>query len=348
MFRNSSADTNAQTDALVQSLPFLTGILNQATASLQSSGKPVSPGVASLFGATDLSDIYITLAHGHIFLLRTHPPVSESDNTLPTIWSLIKGALSSQGTPTGDVTGDAIDRLRVLIRETQAEVPGVNVGLTGEPVLDYDQMTSSQKDTTLASIVSLVLCGLIFIYGYNETGRPIKSAFCLVIGLCYTLAFAALTVGHLNVLTITFVPMLIGLAIDFGVHLITRYEEGLRLGKFKKTALMKAMVYTGQGIFTGAFTTAGAFIAMIFTNFRGIQEMGVICGGGLLLCLVPMITMLPVMLRCADGRMSLTMRGKRIWPARVSKVPGWNGPSSSSASPFSCARSRPRKFIGAR
>ncbi|HTR42705.1 MAG TPA: MMPL family transporter [Pseudomonadales bacterium] len=296
MFRNSSADTNAQTDAMIQSLPFLTGILNQATTALQSTGKPVSPGVASLFGATDLSDIYITLAHGHIFLLRTHPPVSESDSTLPTMWSLIKGAISSKPSPNGDVTGAAIDRLRELIKETQAEVPGVNVGLTGEPVLDYDQMTSSQKDTTLASIVSLVLCALIFIYGYNETGRPIKSAFCLVIGLCYTLAFAALTVGHLNVLTITFVPMLIGLAIDFGVHLITRYEEGLRHGQFKKTALMKAMVYTGQGIFTGAFTTAGAFIAMIFTNFRGIQEMGIICGGGLLLCLVPMLTMLPVML----------------------------------------------------
>ena len=41
------------------------------------------------------------------------------------------------------------------------------------------------------------------------------------------------------------------------------------------------MVYTGQGIFTGAFTTAGAFLAMGFTDFKGIQEMGVICGGGL-------------------------------------------------------------------
>ena len=140
MFRESSADTNAQTDTLVQSLPFLAGILNQATTALESSGKPVSPSVASLFGATDLSDIYITFDHSRIFLLTTHPPVNESDNTLPTIWSLLKGALFPQKTATGDVTGDAIDRLRELIRETQIEVPGVNVGLTGEPVLDYDQM----------------------------------------------------------------------------------------------------------------------------------------------------------------------------------------------------------------
>jgi hopanoid biosynthesis associated RND transporter like protein HpnN len=296
LFRTSSADTNAQTDELVQSLPFLTSILKQATTSVQSSGQPVSPGVASLFGANDASDIYITFDHGHIFLLTTHPPVGESDSTLPTMWSLLKGAMDPQHAPTGDVTGDAIDRLRELIRETQEEIPGVNVGLTGEPVLDYDQMTQSQKDVTLASIVSLALCAIIFIYGYNETGRPIKAAFCLLIGLAYTLAFATLTVGHLNVLTITFVPMLIGLAIDFGVHLITRYEEELRHGRFKKTALRKAMALTGQGIFTGALTTAGAFVAMIFTNFRGIREMGIICGGGLLLCLVPMMTMLPVLL----------------------------------------------------
>jgi predicted RND superfamily exporter protein len=56
------------------------------------------------------------------------------------------------------------------------------------------------------------------------------------------------------------------------------------------------LVFTGQGIFTGALTTAGAFLAMAFTNFKGIQEMGIICGGGLLVCFIPMMTLLPVML----------------------------------------------------
>lgn len=330
MFRTASANTNAQTDSLIQSVPLLTGILNQATTSLQSSGRPVSPGVASLFGANDPADVYITFNHGHIFLLNTHPPVNESDNSLPTIWSLIMGAIFPERNTGGDVTGDAIDRLRELIHETQAEVPGVNVGLTGEPVLDYDQMTQSQKDATLASVVSLVLCAIIFIYGYNETGRPIKAAFCLIIGLAYTLAFATLAVGHLNVLTITFVPMLIGLAIDFGVHLITRYEEELRHGHLKKTAIKKAMTYTGQGIFTGALTTAGAFIAMICTNFRGIREMGIICGGGLLLCFIPMMTLLPVLLlrgrqNVIDRRLKEDLRRERIeniWLKRPAIVIG--------------------------
>jgi len=175
-------------------------------------------------------------------------------------------------------------------------VPGVNVGFTGEPVLELDEMLQSQKDTTVASIVSLIICALIFIYGYNETGRPIKATLCLIIGLGYTMAFATASIGHLNILTITFVPMLVGLAIDFGVHLVTRYEEELRHGKTEAEAVAKAMVFTGKGIFTGAVTTAMGFLAMAFTNFRGIQEMGVICGGGLLICLVPMMTLLPALL----------------------------------------------------
>jgi hypothetical protein len=299
-FRTAPRGTNAQTDSLVQSLPVLTRILTQATADLQMPGSPPSPGVAALFGADNVTDVYNTLNQGRIFLLVTHPPVAAEDEAPPPLWELLKNAISEnvfhQQVASGDVTGDAIERLRQLIQQTKFEVPGVNAGLTGQPVLDYDQMVQSQKDVTLASVVSLFLCALIFIYGYNETGRPVKATLCLLVGLAYTLGFATLTVGHLNVLTITFVPMLIGLAIDYGVHLITRYEEELRHGKTQEAALTKAMVFTGQGIFTGSLTTAGAFLAMVFTNFKGIREMGIICGGGLLLCLIPMMTLLPVLL----------------------------------------------------
>ena len=270
-FRTTPHEANEKTDSLIQALPVLTRILTQANADLLMPGKPPSPGVASLFVAGDVSDTYLTLNHGRIFLLTTHAPNDA-------------------------LTGRTIDLLRQLIHQTKNEVPGVNAGLTGQPVLDYDQMIQSEKDIILASVVSLLLCALIFIYGYNETGRPVKATICLLVGMAYTMGFTTLTVGHLNVLTITFVPMLIGLAIDYGVHLITRYEEELRHGKPQEEALVKAMVFTGQGIFTGSLTTAGAFLAMYFTNFKGIQEMGIICGGGLLLCLIPMMTLLPVLL----------------------------------------------------
>ena len=288
-FRTAPREANADTESLVSSLPALTRIVTQAADSLRWAGTPPSPNIFTLFGGGEDTVLasYITFDHGRIFVVKTHAPSSEAG----------REASGQTAAPIqDDLDARSIIRLRQLVRETQMEVPGLNVGLTGQPVLDYDQMVQSEKDATLASIVSLVLCALIFIYGYNETGRPVKATICLIVGLAYTLAFAALAIGHLNILTVTFVPMLIGLGIDYGVHLITRYEEELRHGKTEEAALTKALVFTGQGIFTGALTTAGAFLAMAFTNFKGIQEMGIICGGGLLVCFIPMMTMLPVLL----------------------------------------------------
>src|SRR5260370_32501567 len=109
-------------------------------------------------------------------------------------------------------TSESFERLTQLVEETKREVRGLKVGVTGEAVLEDGEMEQSQKDTMVASVASLIICALIFIYGYQETGRPIKATFCLLLGLAYTMAFTTAVIGHLNILTITFVPILIGLA----------------------------------------------------------------------------------------------------------------------------------------
>ena len=272
-FRTAKQEASEANESLLKALPALERIITQATDSLRRSGAPPSPGITALFdpGEEAQQQMYITFAQGRIYLVTAQAPTEELNTA-------------------------AVLRLRELVEETKLEVLGINVGLTGEPVLELDEMAQSQKDTALASVVALALCALIFIYGYQETGRPVKATFCLIIGLGYTLGFATLVIGHLNILTITFMPILIGLAIDYGVHLISRYEEELRRGEAMETALTRAMVLTGQGILTGGLTTAGGFLAMGLTNFKGIQEMGIICGGGLVICLVPMMTLLPVLL----------------------------------------------------
>ncbi len=272
-FRTAKRETNAENSSLVSALPALGRIIQQAADSVVRPGTPPSPGVAALFGDSPEADqeIYITFNHGRIFLVTAHARAEH-------------------------LNADAVVRMRELVTETQREVGGVNTGITGEPVLEIDEMNQSQADTMVATVVSLVIVMVIFIYGYRETGRPLKATLCLIVGLGYTMGFTTLVVGHLNILTITFAPILIGLAIDFGVHLVTRFEEELRQGRTEGEAIEKAMVNTGLGIFTGCFTTAGAFFAMGITDFRGIQEMGIISGGGLLICLVPMMTLLPVLL----------------------------------------------------
>ena len=270
---HASEEATAENKSMVKAFPALERIVAQARDGLLRPGIPPSPGVTALFegGEQAEQELYITFGKGRIYL-ATAQAISEERR------------------------GAAVRRMRELVQETEVEVPGLNVGITGEPVLEHDEMEQSQRDSMLATVLSLVLVAVIFIFGYHETGRPLKATLCLLVGLAYTMGFTTLTVGHLNILTITFVPILVGLAIDFGVHLITRYEEELRHGRSERVALEKAMVNTGMGIFTGGFTTAGAFFAMAFTDFKGIQEMGIICGGGLLVSLVPMVTLLPVLL----------------------------------------------------
>src|SRR5690606_5891648 len=70
----------------------------------------------------------------------------------------------------------------------------------------------------------------------------------------------------------------------------------IRKGQTQYVAVQRAMVNTGLGIFTGCLTTAAAFFAMCFTDFKGIREMGIITGGGMLLSLIPMMTMLPALI----------------------------------------------------
>ncbi len=272
-FYSARKEQNAETDSLIKAFPALARIVRQAEASLRRPGPPPSPGIDALFGAGAEAERqkYITFAEGRIYLVSAKAR-TEGQNEA------------------------AVHKLRELVHRVQTEVPGVNAGVTGEPVLEMDEMAQSQDDSILASIVSLIVVVLLFVFAYRETGRPIKATVCLIVGLGYTMAYTTAVVGHLNILTITFVPMLIGLAIDFGVHLISRYEEELCGGRSEHQAIEKAMTYSGQGIFTGCLTTAGAFFAMGMTDFKGIQEMGIICGGGLLICVVPMMTLLPVLL----------------------------------------------------
>ena len=90
---------------------------------------------------------------------------------------------------------------------------------------------------------------------------------------------ATLVVGHLNILTIVFTTILIGLGIDFGIHILERYKEERMSGSNALNALQKTVQGTGRGNFAGAVTTALAFGGMIFTDFIGIVELGKISSG---------------------------------------------------------------------
>lgn len=189
---------------------------------------------------------------------------------------------------------------RQFIEETRKKFPDLTIGLTGEPVLDADQVESSMKSVSWATIITLVLIAALFLLSYHEFGRPFLAILTLIIATLWTFGFTVLTIGHLNIISNAFAAMILGLGIDFSIQLLGRYEEELSRGLNYLTALQEAAAHTGTAIFTGALTTAAAFYTMCFNDFSGLAELGIIAGSGILLCFISTFTVFPACLALID------------------------------------------------
>jgi uncharacterized protein len=188
-----------------------------------------------------------------------------------------------------------LQALRNHIRAVQRDFPDVQAGVTGSRALGSDEMVSSQRDTALATVLSLISVGLLYILIFWEVWSPLRVQIALQLAICWSLGWATLTVGHLNILSVTFAPILIGLADNLGIHLAARYSEERAAGRDFRAAMEIAARQTGPGIVTAGVSVALAFYAVMLANFPGLAELGFIAGSGELLCMVASFTVLPAL-----------------------------------------------------
>ncbi|UUO07417.1 MMPL family transporter [Blastopirellula sp. J2-11] len=216
--------------------------------------------------------------------------------------------------------GEAIRRLRGIIRNVQAGHPEVQIGLTGLPVMENDEMEGSQKDMILSSVLSLIGVAVLFIAGFGGLRHPLLAVGTLIVGLAWSFGFVTISIGHLNILSVSFGVILIGLGIDFGVHYVAKYLQlRQRIGDSGE-ALIETSRSVGPGIVTGAATTSIAFFTAALTEFTGVAELGVIAGGGIIVCLIGAFTLLPAMIVLADRN-----RNRYLLPNPL-RIDGWIAP----------------------
>ena len=185
----------------------------------------------------------------------------------------------------------AIDSLKKL-----PEFKGVTVGLTGVPVLEHEEMTTSQKDITLATVVSLVLTVILLLVAFRGLATMLAAMVSLIVSICLSFGFATLAVGHLNILSMVFAIMLIGIGIEYGIQVVLRYKEELALGADELAAIGQGLDRNIWAIIMAAATVAAAFLTFVATDFKGISELGVIAGGGVAICVLVTFTVLPALL----------------------------------------------------
>jgi hypothetical protein len=206
-------------------------------------------------------------------------------------------AISREGSVQGS---QAIDQLRRLIANVQRRHGEVRIGLTGMQVLEIDEMRASQSDMIQASLLSLVGVSCLFIAGFGGLRYPLMTVATLLLGMAWSFGYITLAVGHLNILSVAFGVILIGLGIDFGIHYVARYLQIRRTIPKSAPALIATARSIGPGIITGAVTTALAFFTAALTRFTGVAELGIVAGGGILLCLLTALLVLPAFIHLSD------------------------------------------------
>ena len=219
----------------------------------------------------------------------------------------------------------ATDELRRLIRVVGGRHGDVTIGLTGLPVMEDDEMRTSQQSMLWASGLSLAAVVIVIIAGFGGVRHALMANGVLVIGMAWAFAWATASVGHLNILSVTFTVTMIGVGIDYGTYYVGRYLEMRRRGMSCDESLLDASAAVGPGILTGAITTAVAFFCAALTSFVGVAELGMIAGGGILLCCAAELLVLPAVVALVDrgplGRTIPTPVPVHEWLAPLTRHP---------------------------
>jgi len=193
----------------------------------------------------------------------------------------------------------------------QERYPAVKLEATGNFQNRIEEDAVMRGDLARAGMLSaLIAVGLILlatrrIAALAVVGMPV------MVGLVLTFGIAQLTIGHLNVVTGFLVAILIGLGIEYGVHLCMRYWEERR-EKSSRDALAAAVRGTFSGAMTSAVTNAAAFFVLLLAQFHAFNQFGFLAGLGVLLAVLAAYALGPSLLAIAE----------RLRPARPDSAPG--------------------------
>ncbi|MCG2716557.1 MAG: MMPL family transporter [Candidatus Marinimicrobia bacterium] len=212
-------------------------------------------------------------------------------NVIPN-FSMMEAFLMVEGT----------DAVQFVVTENLKDFPGVQAGLTGMIPMGRDEMVYGMQGVEYTSIISMIAIGVLLIISFRMWVAPVLALLNLVVGLIWAAGLSAILVPVLNIMTLMFFVVLIGLGIDFSIHIIAGFTEMRALGNSIEKSMEGSLLKSGMGIITGALTTACAFFALMIGDSRVLSEMGLITGIGLLAVAAVTFTLLPALLVIRERR----------------------------------------------
>ncbi len=191
----------------------------------------------------------------------------------------------------------------------------LKIGYTGNYAIAESYSGVIKKDIIITFLTSFIGVMLLFLFTFRRIASIFYVGIPLIMAVLWTLCLSYFYIGNLNIVTSAFCAILIGLGVDFAIHLFNKYSAEKADGKNDLEALELSLTETGDGIITAALTTAFAFFAVMISGFRGLAELGFMTGSGIILCLIAMFVVFPAL---------LTLRAKYpIARSRFKKIPNF-------------------------
>ncbi len=214
----------------------------------------------------------------------------------------------------------AMESIRRLAAEAGLDPGhGLRVRLTGSAALATEELQSVEEGMGLAALLSLSLVVGLLYAGLGSARLATAILITLVMGLVWTAGFAFAAIGKLNLISLAFAVLFIGLSVDFGIHFGLRYKEEINRGRDHRPALGEAADGVGGALTLAAVAAAIAFYSFLPTDYLGLAELGLIAGSGMFIALFANLTVLPALLTLAPLAPggAKGMRGLARGPARA-------------------------------
>ncbi|WP_157220331.1 hopanoid transporter HpnN [Flavisphingomonas formosensis] len=190
----------------------------------------------------------------------------------------------------------ATDRIAALSRTMGLDdAHGIRVRLTGEVPLADEEFATLEENIGLVAVVMLLAMLATLWLAVRSVRLVLAIMVTIVAGLAVTTAIGLLVVGRFNLISVAFIPLFVGLGVDFGIQICVRFNAERADGATSSEALRRAATALGAPLLLAAGAICLGFVAFLPTAYVGIAELGVIAGFGMVVALLFSVTLLPAL-----------------------------------------------------
>jgi len=191
----------------------------------------------------------------------------------------------------------AIALVKQGIRELQLDKEhGMRVRLTGEAVLDYEQLQGAMRAAGLATGLAGALILLLLFLALKNARLVLAVTLTLVMSLVWTSAFALFATAPLNLISISFAVLFIGMGVDFGIQFCMRSLHESTDDIKPDVIILRTTKGLGMALGLSALAAAASFLSFTPTAYKGLADLGIIAGAGMFIALAATFTVLPALM----------------------------------------------------